>query len=352
VDFRESEQKDFRVNIMEKPNHLTDRTLLLFGRTACENEARLRRLLRTSWRIVALPDESDIASLRDALHTTTAILSLQWKEEWKEAAPQLRLVQALGAGVDAFHLRALPEGCVLCNVYEHAVPIAEYCIGALLALTTSMVRRDRQFRQGSWEGTGRRDGIPHAELSGSMLGLIGYGTIGREIAVRANAFGMKVRAVRSRVSQESDPLLEWAGGPERLRELLETSDHVVVCCPLTDETLGLLNAERLSWMKPTAQLVNVARAEVADEKALYEALKNNRIGGAALDVWYRYPASGFDVLLPSTAPFQELANVIMTPHLSAWTHGLVERRWAKMAANLDALAEGRPLQNVVAGAYR
>lgn len=325
-------------------------TLLLYGRTACENESRVRRLLRTDWQIISLPEEDDLGALRDALSKATAMISLGWKPEWQDATTTLRMIQAPGAGVDAYDSKALPKGCALCNVYEHATPIAEYTMGALVALTTGMVRRDRAFRQGSWEGTGRRDGIPHDELCGSTLGLIGYGTIGREIAVRAQAFGMKVRAVRSRVTSESDPLLDWLGSPERLRELLETSDHVVVCCPLTETTRGLLNAERLSWMKPRAHLINVARAEVADEQALCDVLKSKRIAGAALDVWYRYPASGFDVMLPSTAPFHELENVIMTPHLSAWTHAMVERRWTKMAENLDALEEGRALQNIVAQA--
>lgn len=322
--------------------------VILFGATACDNEARLRRLLKTDWRIVALQDESDEPALRRALSDTDALIALRWSAEWRGAAQRLRLIQAPGAGVDAYDAGALPAGCALCNVYEHATPIAEYAMGALVALTTGMVRRDRAFRQGSWEGTGRRDGIPHDELCGSTIGLIGYGTIGREIAVRAHAFGMKVCAVRSRATNESNPSLEWIGGPERLRELLETSDHVVVCCPLTESTRGLLNIERLSWMKPTAQLVNVARAEVAEEQALYEALKTMRISGAALDVWYRYPASGRERLLPANAPFHELENVIMTPHLSAWTHAMIERRWTKMAANLDALAQQRPLENIVA----
>lgn len=322
--------------------------LILYGRTACDNESRVRRLLRTDWQIIALPHEDDAAALRDALSRAMAMISLGWKAEWQDATTMLRMIQAPGAGVDAYDAKALPKGCALCNVYEHATPIAEYTMGALVALTTGMVRRDRTFRLGSWEGTGRRDGLPHDELCGSTLGLIGYGTIGREIALRAQTFGMKVCAVRSRATNESDPLLEWTGGPERLRELLETSDHVVVSCPLNERTRGLLNAERLSWMKPTAQLVNVARAEVAEEQALYDALKTKRIAGAALDVWYRYPASGFDVMMPSTAPFHELENVIMTPHLCAWTHAMVERRWTRMAENLDALAEGRAPHNIVA----
>lgn len=325
------------------------RSIVLLGQTACNNEERLRRLLRSDWQIVASPNDEDLASVSEALAQATALISLGWKAEWSQAAKALRLVQAPGAGIDAYDVAALPAGCALCNVYEHATPIAEYTMGALVALATGMLRRDATLRQGSWEGTGRRDGTPHAELFGSSLGLIGYGTIGREIAIRANAFGMRVRAVRARqVVDHNEANLEWLGGPERLRELLTTCDHIVVCCPLNDSTRGLLSAERLSWMKPTAQLVNVARAEVAEEQALYEALKTKRIAGAALDVWYRYPACGSDVMLPSTAPFHELENVIMTPHLCAWTEAMIHRRWTKMAANLDLLAEGRPLQNVVA----
>lgn len=301
--------------------------------------------------MVTLPDEGDVKALREALCDATAMISLGWRAEWRDAARALRIIQAPGTGVDAYDASALPPGCALCNVYEHATPIAEYTMGALVALTTGMVVRDGLLRQGVWDGTGRRDGVPHDELSGGTLGLLGYGTIGREIAHRATAFGMKVCAVRSRRAVgQTEPLLAWIGGPERLRELLETCDHLVVCCPLTPETRGLLNAERLAWMKPGAYVINVARAEIAHEDALFTALKSGRLAGAALDVWYRYPGSGEERLLPANAPFHELPNVIMTPHLSAWTNAMIERRWSKMAANFDAFAEGRPLHNIVAQA--
>lgn len=89
---------------------------------------------------------------------------------------------------------------------------------------------------------------------------------------------------------------------------------------------------------------------MVEEKALFEVLRGHRIAGAALDVWYRYPETGEQIMLPSALPFHELDNVLMTPHLSAWTEAMIERRWAKIAANLDALIEGRPLQNVVSTA--
>jgi phosphoglycerate dehydrogenase-like enzyme len=324
-------------------------TVVLFGPTACENEARLRRRLRRDWTIVTLRDEQDVSGLREALGKADALIALSWRAEWKDAARRLRLIQATGAGVDAYEVRALPAGCALCNVYEHATPIAEYVMGAMVALTGRWLRRDRLLRQGIWDGTARREGEPHEELAGRTLGLLGYGTIGREVARRAAAFDLKTVAVRAHASAASPaPPLTWLGGPNRLRELLSVSDYLVICCPLTPQTRGLLDAEKLSWLKPGAYLVNVARAEIVQEPALFDALKSGQLAGAALDVWYRYPLGSDDRLLPAHAPFHELDNVLMTPHLSAWTHALIERRWTKIAANLDALAAGRPLQNVVA----
>ena len=324
-------------------------TVVLFGPTPCDNEARLRSLLRTDWHITALRDEQDTSGLCSALGDAAALVATGWRAEWSAAAAGLRLIQAPGAGVDAYDIRALPPGCALCNVYEHATPIAEYLLGAMVALTARLCRRDRLLRTGFWEGTARREGEPHGELAGRTLGLLGYGTIGREVARRAAAFDMKVCAVRATPSSSSPkPPLTWVGGPDRLRELLNTSDYLVICCPLTPQTRGLLDAERLSWLKPGAYLLNVARAEIVAEQPLYGELKSGRLAGAALDVWYRYPLNSEDRLLPAHAPFHELDNVLMTPHLSAWTHAMIERRWSKIAANLDALVENHPLQNIVA----
>ena len=323
-------------------------TVVLFGPTPCDNAARLRRLLRTDWQIAALRDAQDLQALREALSGAEALVALGWKPQWAGTSSRLRLVQAPGAGVDAYEVNALPPGCALCNVYEHATPIAEFVMGALVALTVKLIRRDRLLREGIWEGTARREGEPHDELAGKALGLLGYGTIGREIARRAAAFGMKVCAVRASSSaSQPDPPLAWLGGPGQLRELLGASDYFVICCPLTPQTRGLLDAEKLAWLKPGAYLVNVARAEIVEERALYAELKSGRLAGAALDVWYRYPIGAEECLLPAHAPFHELDNVLMTPHLSAWTHAMLERRWTKIAANLDALAEHRPLQNIV-----
>ena len=321
--------------------------VILLGQTACLNQTRLARLLQTAWEIVALPDENDAAALRRALLRAEALLGLRWRRAWADGADGLKLVQALGAGVDAYELDALPIGCTLCNVYEHGTPIAEYVIGAMVMLTARLALADRRLRHGRWEGSGRLDGAPHAELAGQTVGLIGWGSIGREVARRAGAFAMQVRAIRARPQAGDATELDWVGGPQQLDELLAASDYVVVGCPLNEQTRAMLDATRLALMKPGAYLINVARGEVINEAALFAALHSGRLAGAAIDVWHRYPDNSAQTLLPSALPFHELENVLLTPHLSAWTESMIERRWTKIAANLDALAEGRQLENVV-----
>ena len=321
--------------------------VILLGRTACDNQSRLTHLLQTGWEIVPLPDDSDAAALPEALSQAAAFIGLRWRREWMEYAGGLRLIQALGAGVDAYDITALPPGCALCNVYEHGIPVAEYVIGAMVALTARFAFHDARLREGHWDGSGRLDGVPHLELAGQTVGLIGWGSIGREVAHRARAFGMGVRAIRAHPQPEDHLQLDWSGGPEQLEELLAVSDYLVVGCPLNSQTRGVLNEARLRSLKPGAYLINVARAEVIDEAALFAALQSGRLAGAALDVWYRYPPDGTQTMLPANRPFHELNNVLMTPHLSAWTEAMIQRRWRKIAANLDALVEGRSLENLV-----
>ena len=124
------------------------------------------------------------------------------------------------------------------------------------------------------------------------------------------------------------------------------ADYLALTLALTPDTRGLIGAPQLARLRPTAVLVNVARGEVVDEDALYDALHRRVIAGAALDVWYRYP-SGEAPTHPGHRPFHELPNVLMTPHCSGFTEGTADRRWGDLAANLDRFARGEPLINVV-----
>ena len=141
--------------------------------------------------------------------------------------------------------------------------------------------------------------------------------------------------------------MTFIGGPERLEHVLRASDYLAITLSLSPETRGILDARRLSLMKRSAYLINVARAEIVEEKALYEALCSRRIAGAALDVWYRYPTAA-GAVMPSAEPFHSLDNVIMTPHVSGYTEGTLDARANLIAENIDRVARGEPPLSAVA----
>jgi phosphoglycerate dehydrogenase-like enzyme len=180
---------------------------------------------------------------------------------------------------------------------------------------------------------------------GRTVAIVGFGRIGKALAARARAFGMRIVAVNrsGRAAPEADRVLRF----DRLGEGVAEADYIVLACPLTDETRGLIDAGVLAQMRPTAFLINVARGEVADEQALWEALARGRIGGALLDTWYRYPTPAEPEPRPSRFSFETLANVRCTPHMSGWTEGLMARRYRAMADNIARFARGEPLANVV-----
>jgi len=175
------------------------------------------------------------------------------------------------------------------------------------------------------------------ELAGKTIGILGYGRIGRSIARRARVFGMEVCAIRRDVGQkaEGDPTL--LRGPDRIEEVLRQSDYLVISMPATPETVGRVGRKELALMKPGAFLINVARAEIVDEDALYDALRHGSIAGAALDVWYRYPRLTGPAA-PASRPFHELPNVLMTPHVAGWTDGMLGARAGLIAENIRRIS--------------
>ena len=306
----------------------------------------MRRRLDETWEVVALPDSADAAALADALRDADAIIAFAIERELPPV-PRLRLVQVTGAGYDRIPLAALPPGCTVCNVYEHETGIAEYVLAAMLESTIGLGRLDRQFRAGDWCGYGTAAGPPsfRGELAGKTLGILGFGHIGREVARRARPFGMRVGAITR--SPAPSELADWIVPVSELDHRLPECDFLLVACPLNESTRGLINGPRLAHLKRSSVLINVARGEVVEEKALYEALRDEVIAAAVIDVWYVYPSAAERSPRPGHLPFHELPNVIMTPHVSGWTDKLLNRRRAVIADNLSRLAAGAELRNVV-----
>jgi phosphoglycerate dehydrogenase-like enzyme len=293
---------------------------------------------------VSLADEAGIVT---RLADVDVLVSMAFTREMGAAAGRLKLVQVPGAGLDRIDRTALPAGAWLANAYGHEIGIAEYVLGAMLALTRDFARLDAALRRGVWKSqwaVGVAPPAPWPELAGQTVGIVGYGRIGRALARRARAFDMPVLAIRRDVARSADDDLDLIGGPELLDEVLRRADYLVLTLPLTEATRGLIGAAQLGAMKSTAMLVNISRAEIVDESALYHALVERRIAAAALDVWYRYPTETAP-MLPAREPFHELPNVLLTPHVSGWTAGMLEARARLIAENIARTARGEPPVN-------
>lgn len=232
-----------------------------------------------------------------------------------EAAPNLRLAARHGAGLDMIPVEAATAaGVLVSNVPgANARTVAEHVFFAALALLRRFRMMDRDLRRDGWLA-GRAHAELTGELAGRSLGLVGFGNIGRQIAAIGQGFGLDISAYSP----------SGRGYPEGVRfaeldGLVAASDIVVLCCPLTPQTRGLIDRRRIGLMKPHALLINVARGAVVDDEALIEALAGGRIGGAALDVFSEQP-------LPSDHPYFGFDNVLITPHMA----GITEESMARM----------------------
>ena len=318
--------------------------LVFHGMNAGSFAEGFAALLEAPHDIAVLPDALGGAD-RDAYAAAEAVIGVAFNAGLP-APGGLRLFQVPGAGYDLVELGALPAGAALCNVFEHEHAIAEYVMTALLLRTVEIPRADADLRQGKWTFWAGVGDAAHGELRGRTIGLLGYGHIGKEVAVRARAFGMKVHACnRSPVTG-----VDRAWGLDGLGEFMGSAEFVVSSLPFLPDTAGLVGAAALAAMRPDGVLLNVGRGGVVAEAALFAALKERRIGGAVIDTWYRYPAKPGEIARPAGLPFHALDNIVMTPHMSGWTRGTISRRQATMADNVNRLARGEALRNVVRGA--
>lgn len=286
-----------------------------------------------------LSGEGEIEALREA----DAVIGVRLTAD--HAPLTAKLYQVPGAGYDGIDLSVIPKGCSVCNCFGHEPAIAEYVMAALLARHVPLVEANNQLRKGDWHyWAGGPSGL-RTELGSQSIGIIGYGHIGKAVAHRADAFGMKVHVVnRSPISNEN---LEATYGLDALSDMLSKVDIVINTLPLTDTTEGLIGVKEFLAMQKHAVIMNVGRGAVIDEKALYDALSQKRIGGGIIDTWYVYPSANESNPMPSNLPFHTLGNVTITPHMSGWTQGTISRRKAAMAENINRLSKGEALINTV-----
>lgn len=271
------------------------------------------------------------------------VVAWSLRPEQFEAAQKLRWIHSPAAAV---HQLMFPEliasDVLLTNAREvHGPVVAEHVIALVFALAKKIPEAVRLQQKHIWgqEIMWRERPRPR-EVSGATLGLIGLGSIGREVARLAAGLGMRVIAVRENLQKEKPAAVQAVHAFADIDSLLQQSDYVVLAVPVTPATRGLMNAARLAKLKPDACLINVGRGPLVDESALIDALRNHRIGGAALDVFEQEP-------LPADSPLWNLDHLLITPHTAGLTDKLWERHYALLTENLRRYLAHQPLLAVV-----
>ncbi|MEW5852902.1 MAG: D-2-hydroxyacid dehydrogenase [Myxococcota bacterium] len=254
------------------------------------------------------------------------------RELWPRLT-QVRWVHALSAGVEGVLFPALRESAVpLTNARGvYAVSLAEFCLGAMLAFAKDFRRLIRNQQAGRWER------FTVEEVRGRTVVVLGYGEIGRAVAVRARAMGMRVIGVRRRPAPDEHATVV---GLERKLEVVREADYLVVAAPLTPDTVDLVGEAELRAMKRHAVLINVGRGPSVHEPSLIRALEEGWIRGAALDVFEVEP-------LPAGHRFYALENVLLSPHCADQTATWLQESMALFLENLERFQAGQPLRNVV-----
>ena len=322
--------------------------LLVSHRTAADHGAEIERRARDSGspvEMIVLPEDRE-GRLPDALSATVeaAFFSMDVFPHYSRQffstvrkAPKLEWLHIFNAGVDhPIYTEMLERGVRLTTSSGTAArPIAQTAIAALLMLARNMPRFLAAQREHKWDHM-RPPNVPR-DLEEQTAVIVGLGHIGREIARLAQALGLRVIGVRRSPREPGDPVDELEP-PERLGEILPRADWLVLACPLTTETRGLVDAALLSRLPPHARLINIARGEIVDEPALIDALRADRLAGAYLDVFQQEP-------LPENSPLWDLPNVLVTPHNAGAASGndrriyelFLEnfRRWIRREALLN-----------------
>ncbi|GCE25812.1 hydroxyacid dehydrogenase [Dictyobacter alpinus] len=303
-----------------------------------KSQAILREAAQTDILCIS-NNEEFLARLQEA-----EILCSYWiPNNWRVLAPHLRWLQASGAGVDGLRSTGILDEpdtvAVTTAVGIHATTIGEYVFGSMLMFNRTWPEMVRLQDRHVWPHSANWYKLGGRELVNQTLGIIGLGSIGRRIAQLGHAFGMRVLATRRSVEPGMvDPDADQVYPMEKLQEMLRQSDYVVLSVPLTPQTERLIGEPELRAMRPHTYLVNVARGQIIDEKALIRALREGWIAGAGLDVTQEEP-------LPADSPLFSLPNVILTPHISGDSVHYDQRLADLFADNLRRYRAGEPLRN-------
>jgi phosphoglycerate dehydrogenase-like enzyme len=264
------------------------------------------------------------------------IVAWQVPQAMLDRAAALKWIHSTAAGVDGLLSPAVTSGRIklTSSVGIHTVGLPEHIMSMILAFARRLHVAVRNQAKHKWD---RTPSIGD-EIHGKVLGVLGLGSIGRALAARAAAFGMRV--IGTKRTPEPIEHVDRVLAPSGTDEVLAESDYLAIILPLTPETRGLIDQRALSLMRRTAVLINVGRGAVVVESALIDALRARTIGGAGLDVFEREP-------LPADSPLYDMENVIITPHVSGASVTYLDRAIPLFCDNLRRYLDGAPMRNVV-----
>lgn len=302
---------------------------------------KIKELFETEVWTEYYPPTKDV--LIENIQDVDAIVSLLSDEidsEIFDATPELKIVSQLAVGFDNIDVKeATKRGIFVTNTPGVLTETtADFAWALLMAVARRVVEADNYVRKGKWEVGWHPNMLLGRDIHGAKLGIVGAGRVGSAVAHRAKGFNMEILYY----NRTSKPELEEKLGAKRvnLDKLLRRSDFVSVHVPLMKSTHHLINSEKFKLMKETAYIINNSRGPVVDEEALYQALKEQRIAGAALDVFEQEPT-------PKANPLLQLENVVVAPHISSASHNTRIKMAEMVARNLIAFFEGKRPPNLV-----
>ncbi|MGD2188200.1 MAG: D-2-hydroxyacid dehydrogenase [Desulfobacterales bacterium] len=284
--------------------------------------AQLKQIAN-QFEFISCNDESE---LREHLADMEVLATFMAKFDAKllASAPHLKWIQAITAGVDNLPLQEIKEReIILTNARGvHKIHMAEYALAAMINMARNFHVMHRNQLKGKWDRT-----VPQTEIHGQVVGIVGLGSIGKEIAKKASFFGMRVIGVQKEPAAVKH--VEAVYGPEEMETVFKESDYVINLLPLTENTKGIIDKRYFGSMKPTAFFINIGRGPTVNQDDLVDALITKRIAGLVADVYQEEP-------LHEDSPLWKLENVILTPHIAGVSPNYMARALEILQHNLKA----------------
>ena len=321
--------------------------VLSMSRFTDEEQQSIRNQLEKSAEIKFFHDLND--NQKDlALSEADIVMGGRLSDEQLEKAKNLKMQQTGGTGVDRHNIQFFNKNnIILCNNHAHSIIIAEYAFSMLNAASKEFIANDALLRKGDWSP--RK--YPSVTLFDKKLLFVGFGKIASHIKEMCEPFKMKFLAIkRTEFCEDTDVEIFL---PDRKIAAIQQADFIVNTLPKTENTIDFISKDEFAVMKPSTILINVGRGGTINEEAMYIALKEKKIKGAAIDVWYNYPKSRGptieepEIVFPSSFPFQDLKNIIMTAH-RAW---VTDYSWSGITSsiveNVNRFIRGETPENIV-----